>query len=98
MFGGTIAHGLLLLSLLPRLRPASLRDGVVVRMGINYGFDRIRFIQPVRSGSRIRGAFTPLVIERRPSGRLRETVDAAIELNGADKPAMTARWLTEFVL
>lgn len=98
-FGGTIAHGFLTLSLLPALAREALPplDGVV--MGINYGFGRVRFIQPVPSGSRVRGRFTLAELkERRPAEWLRRyAVTVEIEARGPDAApdvALSADWLT----
>ncbi|CAN7455034.1 MaoC family dehydratase [Neorhizobium sp. LjRoot104] len=93
-FGGTIAHGFLTLSLLsamnfdcvPRIREQT--------MGINYGFDRIRFMSPVRSGSRIRGHFTLAETRFRGAGMLMTTYDISIEIENEKKPALTAIWIT----
>lgn len=93
-FGGTIAHGFLLLSLLspmtfetvPGLRGASV--------GINYGFDSIRFVTPVRTGARIRARFVLAEARVRPSGWVQMAHDVTVEVENAIKPALTARWLT----
>jgi acyl dehydratase len=93
-FGGTIAHGFLTLSLLsamnfdcvPRIREQT--------MGINYGFDRIRFMSPVKSGSRIRGHFTLAETRFRGAGMLMTTYDISIEIENERKPALTAIWIT----
>ena len=93
-FGGTIAHGFLTLSLLSRmaadvvLRPESLR------MGINYGFERVRFIAPVRSGSRVRGRFTLASAEEKRPGQWQFVHNVAVEIEGEEKPALTADWIT----
>ena len=92
-FGGTIAHGFLSLSLLSRMAVEAtlLPDGL--KMAVNYGFDRVRFLAPVRSGRRVRGRFTlDSVAEKAPGQYLmRHTVTVKIE--GEDKPALTAEWL-----
>lgn len=93
-FGGTIAHGFLTLSLLSALffetvRP--IRDGGV---GINYGFDQIRFIAPVKSGARIRARFKLAELKIRPSGWINIAHDVTVEVEGGAKPALTAKWLT----
>jgi len=91
--GGTIAHGFLSLSLLSRMAAdASLMpDGL--KMALNYGLDRVRFLAPVRSGKRIRGRFTLDSIEEKAPGQwlLRHTV--TVEIEGEDKPALSAVWL-----
>lgn len=96
-FGGTIAHGFLLLSLLPRLYATTARPRPeTMRMGVNYGFDRVRFIAPVRSGARIRAGFTLTSIEEKRPGQFQQQSEVVLELEGADKPAMTAVWITQF--
>jgi acyl dehydratase len=97
-FGGTIAHGFLLLSLLAPLRSETPRPKVPgFRTGLNYGFDRIRIMAPVRSGKRIRAAFEILGFEERGTGRFLETMDATIAIEGEDKPALIARWLSMYL-
>jgi acyl dehydratase len=93
-FGGTIAHGFLtlsLLSLLAREALPKLRDRV---MGINYGFDRIRFMTPVKSGARVRGRFTLTEAVDRTDKLIMFRYAVSIEIEGAAKPALTADWLT----
>ena len=92
-FGGTIAHGFLSLSLLSRMAAEAilLPDGL--KMALNYGFDRVRFLAPVKSGKRVRGRFTLDSVEEKAPGQilLRHTV--TVEIEGEDKPALTAVWL-----
>ena len=95
-FGGTIAHGFLTLSLLPVL--GSMTEGARidnVKMGVNYGGNKTRFISPVRSGKRVR-AHTKLVelIEKRP-GQWQQTNEITIEIEGEDKPALITEWITQ---
>jgi len=84
-FGGTIAHGLLTLSLLPRFMEEQYRvDGVT--SAINYGFNKIRFISPVRVGARVRGRAQ--IAEVTPIGEaVQATMVTTIEIEGIDKPA-----------
>jgi acyl dehydratase len=63
-------------------------------IGVNYGFDSVRFASPVRSGARIRGRFKLAELTVRPSGWIHFNYDATIEIEGLKKPALTARWLT----
>ena len=88
-FGAPIAHGFLTLSLLPLMfeRSFAIDD---VRMGVNYGLNRVRFVSPVRVGSRVRGRFKLLGYEPLDSGA-QLTVEATIELEGAGKPACVAQ-------
>jgi acyl dehydratase len=93
-FGGTIAHGFLLLSLLAPLRSETdLPKFPGFRDGLNYGFDRIRMISPVRAGKHIRATFDIVGFEDRGEGRFLDTMDVTIEIEGEDKPAVIARWL-----
>ena len=92
-FGGTIAHGFLTLSLLPRMAADAMLIPDGVKMGVNYGLDRVRFLAPVRSGKRVRGRFTLDSVEEKAPGQvlLRHTV--TVEIEGEEKPALTAVWL-----
>lgn len=96
-FGGTIAHGFLVLSLLSYLEEktttARLPD---VKVGVNYGFDRVRFVSPVRAGRRIRSASTLTAIKEKAPGQFEQTQDIRIEIEGEEKPAAVATWLTQF--
>ena len=93
-FGGTIAHGFLLLSILSRLQMSLDRPRLEgVRMGVNYGFDRVRFVSPVRSGSNVRMAGTLVSVEEKRPGQLQQLQDVVLEVEGMDKPALTAAWL-----
>ena len=98
-FGGTVAHGLLTLSLLPRLLQTLGRaPDPAVKMQVNYGFDRVRFVHPVRSGSRIRAAFTLLDIAEKRPGQIQQSSAVAIEIHGVEKPALTAIWICQLVV
>lgn len=97
-FGGTIAHGFLTLSLLSRMTQEAtpVLQGVV--MGINYGFDRVRFLQPVRAGSRVRGRFKLLEAGEKDGGRWLLKHEVMVEIEGQAKPALIAEWLGMQVL
>lgn len=98
-FGGTIAHGFLTMSLLAPLRADTDRPVMPgLRMGVNYGIDRLRFISPVPSGSRIRGVFTIDAIGEVSPGRFRETQGVTVEIEGQERPALVASWLSMFML
>jgi acyl dehydratase len=98
-FGGTIAHGFLLLSLLAPLRSETPRPTLPgLRTGLNYGFDRIRFISPVRSGRRIRARFAIAELAEEAPGRIREAMDVTLEVEDSDRPAVIARWLTMYLV
>nr|WP_221239487.1 MaoC family dehydratase [Sphingomonas xinjiangensis] len=93
-FGGTIAHGFLSLSLMPML---SQRAGgpqmTGARMGVNYGGNKVRFLQPVRSGARVRGRFKLLKLAERQPGVWEQVQEYTLEIEGADKPALIAEWI-----
>ena len=88
-FGGTIAHGYLTLSLLPRIFSEAF-DLAPKVTGINYGLDRVRFITPVRSGSRIRGRVVLNALEQEGRDRIKVTFVVTVEIEGVDKPACIA--------
>jgi acyl dehydratase len=92
-FGGTIAHGFLTLSLLSRMAAEAMLVPEGIKMAVNYGLDRVRFLAPVKSGKRVRGRFTLDSVEEKAPGQwlLRHTV--SVEIEGEDKPALTAQWL-----
>lgn len=92
-FGGTIAHGRLTLSLIGGFCTAVdvLMEGIT--MGLNYGFDKVRFMAPVKTGSRLRGKFILRSMEERTPGRWVSTMDVTIEIEGEEKPALVAEWL-----
>jgi acyl dehydratase len=92
-FGGTIAHGFLSLSLLSRMAADAMLIPEGVKMAVNYGLDRVRFLAPVRSGSRVRGRFTLDSIEEKAPGQLLMRHVVTVEIEGEDKPALTAVWL-----
>lgn len=91
-FGATVAHGFLTLSLLPPLFEGAF-EIADVKMGINYGLNRVRFPAPVRVGSRLRGRFRLLGYEPLPGGA-QLVVEATVELEGSDKPACVAESVT----
>ncbi|MBO9197273.1 MaoC family dehydratase [Rhizobium sp. 16-449-1b] len=93
-FGGTIAHGFLTLSLLSAMNYNCLPKVREQTMGINYGFDAVRFVAPVKSGARIRGRFILAEARFRGGGMLMTTYDVTIEIENERKPALTARWTT----
>src|SRR5690606_38534830 len=93
-YGGTIAHGFLLLSLLSAMTYETLPPLKGAKMAINQGFDNLRFIAPVRSGARIRTRYVMAKANVRPSGVVQLTYDITIEIENSAKPALTASWLT----
>lgn len=95
-FGGTVAHGFLTLSLLSWMAETSGRPQIAnIQMSVNYGFDRVRFITPVRSGARIRAASTLKSVEEKRPGQLQQSHDVVVEIEATDTPALTARWLSQ---
>ena len=96
-FGGTIAHGFLSLSLMSAMGAEAMLVPEGMKIGINYGLDRVRFLAPVRSGSRVRGRFTLDSLEEKAPGQwlLRHIV--SVEIENEDKLALTAVWLALIV-
>ena len=92
-FGGTIAHGFLSLSLLSRMAHDVMLAPEGMKMGVNYGFDRVRFLAPVRSGKRVRGRFVLEDASKKAPGQLLTRHSVTVEIEGEDKPALTAQWL-----
>jgi acyl dehydratase len=92
-FGGTIAHGFLTLSLLSQMAAGMMLVPPTMRMAVNYGFDRVRFLAPVRSGKRVRGRFTLSSAEEKRPGQWQFTHAVTVEIEGEDKPALTADWI-----
>jgi len=91
--GGTIAHGFLSLSLLSRMAAEAMLLPDSLKMALNYGFERVRFLAPVKSGKRVRGRFVLDSVEEKVPGQilLRHTV--TVEIEDEDKPALIAVWL-----
>lgn len=93
-FGGTIAHGLLSLSMIVRLCLDAVPDVEGRQMMLNYGFDRIRFPAPVRSGRRIRARTVLADAEQRKPGQILIRLDVTIEIEDEERPAVVAEWLS----
>ena len=93
-FGSTIAHGFLSLSMLSHFSESYsvLIDGAY--MGINYGFDKVRFIAPVKVNSRIRAVPRIIDITEKKPGHYQFRTEVIVEIEGSEKPAMTVDWLT----
>jgi len=96
-FGGTIAHGFLTLSLLSRMAAEAVLVPPSTKVVINYGLDRVRFLAPVRSGKKVRGRFVLEGVEERPGGQILLRHRVTIEIEGEDKPALSAQWLVLLV-
>ncbi len=92
--GGTVAHGFLLLSLVPFFNYSNEIFTGHFRMAVNYGLDRVRFPHSVRAGSRVRNRAVLKKIEKRGFRRVLVTVENILEVEGEDKPAMVADFLT----
>lgn len=96
-FGGTIAHGFLTLSLIPLLTQESdcpRPEGV--KMGVNYGGNKTRFLAPVRSGKRVRGVFKLLELDEKRPGQWQQSMEITVEIEGEEKPALICEWITQF--
>ena len=104
-WGTTIAHGFLTLSLLTHLvgsikpaegesRPAGRMEGLM--MGVNYGFDKVRFVNPVKSGSKVRASGVTKAVELKGNA-INVTRTITVEIEGEDKPALVADWITRLV-
>ena len=96
--GGTIAHGFLMLSLLPKLVEKSMLTPEGMVMGINYGFDKVRFLNPVRPGDRVRVTGAVLDMQDKGDGRYLQKLGVSLEIEGVDKPAVVCEWLNLFVV
>ena len=93
-FGGTIAHGFLSLSLLSAMGAEAMLVPDGIKIAINYGLDRVRFLAPVRSGSRVRGRFTLDSVEEKAPGQWLLRHNVSVEIEDEEKPALAALWLT----
>jgi acyl dehydratase len=99
-WGVPIAHGFLTLSLLTKLmesvpQPPERREGVV--MGINYGFEKVRFVNPVKVGSKIRASSVLAAVDQKDPNTLQVTRTVTVEIEGESKPALVADWVTRAV-
>lgn len=97
-FGGTIAHGLLTLSMIVHLTESLVPRLEGTTLLVNYGFDRVRFSAPVRVGKRIRAVTGLAGVEERKPGQLIVKLDVTIEIEGEKKPALVAEWLSLHVV
>ena len=92
-FGGTVAHGFLTLSLLSRMAADAMLRPDGVKMGVNYGFEKVRFLAPVRSGKRVRGRFALVRFEEKKPGQWQFVHNVTVEIEGEEKPALVADWI-----
>ena len=91
-FGGPIAHGMLTLSMMSAMAQDILPDIEGQTASLNYGFDTVRFVAPVRAGAAIRGRFTLIEAIPRARDKLMACFDVAVEIEGERRPALTAQW------
>ncbi|MGF1463516.1 MAG: MaoC family dehydratase [Maricaulaceae bacterium] len=96
-FGGTIAHGFLSLSLLSAMYYQCAPNVTDMLMSVNYGFDKVRFLQPVKCGARVRGRFTVKEARKRGPAQYLVRNDVVVEIEDEAKAAMKAEWLTMVV-
>jgi len=92
-FGGPIAHGFLTLSLLSKFSEGA---GLVIegiKMGVNYGFEKVRFLAPVKVGKNVRGVFKLKSVDEKRPGQFLLTYEVTVEIDGEEKPALIADWL-----
>lgn len=99
-WGVPIAHGFLTLSLLTKLSESIPQDlsrleGIV--MGVNYGFEKVRFVSPVKVGSRIRASSVLSAVDQKDPNTLQVTRTMTVEIDGESKPALVAEWVTRLV-
>lgn len=97
-FGGTIAHGFLTLSLLSVMGQEAQPKIIGSRLGINYGFDRVRFLSPVKAGQKVRGRFVLANVNQIRPGEVDLFWQATVEIEGETRPALKADWLNRFYL
>ncbi|QMW21570.1 MaoC family dehydratase [Sandaracinobacteroides saxicola] len=101
-FGGTIAFGFwtlaMLTSMVREIAGTSLGTDVQAHFGVNYGFNRVRFVEPVRVGARIRAIVTPIHVDTSHAGRILTTMDVKVEIEGSARPALVAEWLSLTIL
>ena len=98
MFGGTVAHGFLSLSLLSRMALDVMLVPDNLKTAVNYDFDRIRFLAPVPVGARVRGIFTLTNVEEKSLGQLLVHHNVMVDIDVTEKPALTADWLSLLIL
>jgi acyl dehydratase len=96
-FGKTVAHGFLTLSILTRLSSTNIWVPEGMKAVINYGFNKIRFINPVPAGSRIRSVMKLANVEEKENGRVLVTMAHTVNVEGSEKPSLIAEWLFMFI-
>lgn len=93
-FGGTIAHGFLTLSMLSKMAEGCALGVAGMTHGVNYGFDKVRFINPVHAGKKIRGHFSVKEARETKPGQFVFTYDISVEIEGVEKPALICEWVS----
>ena len=97
LFGSTIAHGFLSLSLLPHLTSQAVLAPENLKMVFNYGLDKVRFINPVNVGSKVRTHSKCVSVDDKGDGRYLMKTEVTMEIEGVDKPAYIAETLSMFI-
>ena len=94
VFERTVAHGFLTLSMLSAMSYSAIPRLQGLKMGVNYGFNKIRFVTPVAAGSKVRAHFNLQSSKLEKPGELTNIVDLSIEIDGSDRPALIAEWVS----
>ena len=97
IFGGTVAHGMLTLSMMSGMAYGALPVMAGQSASVNYGFEKVRFVTPVRSGARIRGRYVLSGAQIRGGDKLMCTFDAVVEIEVEARPALSAQWLVLYM-
>ena len=95
-FGGTIAHGYFTMSLVAYFQSQAGVYPKGIIMGVNYGSNKLRFLQPVRAGKRVRGRIKPVSFTEKNPGQVLAAIEVTVEIEGESKPALVAETLTLF--
>jgi acyl dehydratase len=95
-FGAPIAHGFLTLSLLPHFMHEAMQIKQGIRMGVNYGLNRVRFVSPVRVGSNIRARIVLQSLKDVPPDAMEAIFNATVEVEGGEKPCCVAEWVVRY--
>ena len=95
-FKAPIAHGFLTLSLLPHFMHQALEIKQGIRMGVNYGLNRVRFVSPVRAGSNIRARIVLQSLKDVPPDAMEAVFNATVEVQGGEKPCCVAEWVVRY--
>lgn len=93
-FGGTVAHGFLTLSLASRFSYDALTEPAGQTMSVNYGFEKLRFLTPVKPGDNLRGRFALSAVSAKATNQILLQTQLKIEIEGTESPALVAEWLS----